>query len=146
MNKPYDQKLTQKGDVSDKLRAKGVQSPESIRHFVIELDVSDIEGAQEAIAELAQGVIMALEGKTNSQGVSYTELLDSERANGEGYVEAYEAELVKVLTKALTGTAAQGNAFRQAMVNRTDGLELSDFEATPKSKQSSKGPAVSVFD
>jgi hypothetical protein len=123
---PVKSKLTLKGDSPEKLASKGVDV-NKLHNYTMPLSTLDISKESSAMAKKACEYIASLK---NSKGMSYADLL--EQVNVKGYMSALEAQIKEDIEKLVLGTASQGRAYKRAIVASTEGLELSDFDATPK--------------
>ena len=122
MNKPVKGKLTCKGKVPEQLAAVGVDHKKLYNTTIgaLEVDVADL------MAEAAARVVAAVNEQTNKSGVAFGELMD--KVNGEGYMQAWEAQMAKMANDALQGTAAQGWAFKN-LVAETNGFDVDLFNS-----------------
>ena len=132
MNKPIKGKLTCKGKVPQQLSAVGVDHLKLHNTTIggIDVDVSDL------MAEASKRVIDAVNELRNKRDVPFGELMD--QANGEGYMDAWEAQMAEMATTALQGTAAQGWAYKN-LVASTNGFSADLFNS-----QASATTAVDV--
>ena len=132
---PVKSKLTLKGDVPEKLAAKGVDVS-TLYNYTMPLSTLDIGKESAGIAKKAVDYIASLK---SSKGDSYSTLL--EQVNIAGYMKALEARIQSDVEALVKGTAPQGRAYKDALVSATEGLEHTDFEATPKGGKKAEATA-----
>ena len=121
MNKPERQKLTCKGNVPAKLASKGVDSAK-LYHYVQTLTTADAD-----IADAVQLIADAIVDAIDTAGIGAV----NNAQMGATYQDNYRAQLVADITACALGTASQGRAFKQTVVDNTD-ADLSDFASDGK--------------
>ena len=130
-------KLTCRKSVPDQLAAVGIDHKKLLVTYIQDI-FEDIDIAEE-LESIASKWVSAVEEKTNSKGVSFSELLDT--VNGAGYMEAIPEQLVSDLREVVGGTAFQGRAFKKALSKREGFSEdvwvsNSDVATTKKEEES----------
>ena len=129
MNKPVKGKLTCKGKVPEQLSAVGVDHKKLHNTTIggIDTDVSEL------MEQVADAVIAEVVEQTNKSGVDFGELLD--RVNGAGYMDNWKAQIIRLATEAVHGTAAQGWAFKHT-VAEAGGFDVDLFNSQISDKAS----------
>jgi len=134
---PESSKLTLKGNVPEKLEAKGVD-PSSLHNFTTSFSEDVHKAVEKALTPVMEKVLADSVNKTKTKdGTTYDKVFEA--VNGKGYNANWLKQAVSDATKELLGTAVQGRAFKQTLVDNTEGLDMSDFESTAK-----KGKATAV--
>lgn len=145
MNMPEQKKLVLKGNVPAKLEAKGVDASK-LYHFIatgIELDIdTELESIATKFNDALYEEIALPDGSTTTKATIF------DQVNGEGYCKNWVAQALKDAAAELQGTAVQGRAFKQTVVDNTPNLEMTDFESdgkAAKTKPTVANPFASVM-